>query len=117
VYELLLTLALIGSLGAFVLVLQVVPVATLLTAGLWLLGAGLGIGLPTSAVYHALLRRSLLRIDALPPGWYWNPTALHGRIPAADRAGVLGFCFVAASGFVAIVVGCVAVALAAWRSA
>jgi hypothetical protein len=117
VQELLLTLGIVAALGSFALGVQILAVETLLGAGLWLVGGGLLVGLPASAVYHALLRRSLLRVDALPAGWYWNPTSLHARIPAADRSVVLGFCFVGAAGFVGIVAGCAAIALAAWRSA
>jgi len=117
VLEFLVSIAIVAFLGAFALGLHVLAVETLLGIGLWLVVAGLLVGLPASAVYHALLRRSLLRLSALPAGWYWSPTSLHGRIPAQDRAAVLGFCFVGAAGFLAIVVGCAAIALAAWRSA
>ena len=117
VYEILLTVGLLGALGSLVLGLQVLSVEALLGAGLWLVGVGLVVGLPASAVYHALLRRSLLRVDALPSRWYWHPTSLHGRIPAPDRPSVLGFCAVGAAGFLVILVGCVAVALATWRGA
>jgi hypothetical protein len=117
VYELLLMFGIVVALGGFALALHVLSIELLLAGGLWLVAAGLLIGLPASAVYHALLRRSLLRADALPRGWYWHPTALHGRIPQADRTQVLGWCFVAAAGFVGIMLGCMAVARATWRSA
>lgn len=116
-YELLLTLGLLATLSGFALGAHVVSAEMLLAGGLWLVGIGLAVGLPASAVYHALLRQSLVRVDALPARWYWNPTALHGEIPPRDRLRVLGFCFVGAAGFVGILVGCAAVALAVWRSA
>jgi hypothetical protein len=117
VYELLLTFGLLGVLGGVALGLHVLPVESVLLTGVWLMGAGLVVGLPASAVYHVLLRQSLLRREALPAGWYWNPTALHSLVPPHERRRVLAFCFVGAAGFVVIVLGCVAVALAAWRSA
>ncbi len=116
-YELLLMFGIVVVLGGFALALHVLSIELLLAGGLWLVAAGLLIGLPSSAVYHALLRRSLLRAHVLPRGWYWHPTALHSRIPQADRTHVLGWCFLAAAGFVAIMIGCTAVALATWRSA
>lgn len=115
--ELLLTLALLAVLGAVALALHALSVEALLISGLWLVGAGLALGLPAGALYHALLRRSLLRVNGLPPRWYWHPTALHPRIPQPDRPVVLGSCLLGAAGFFGIVVGCAAVALAVWRSA
>lgn len=109
-------LAVLGSLGALAFGLQVVTVEALLLGGTWLATLGFGIGLPASAVYHGLLWRSLRRAGALPAGWYWRPTSLHRRVPAPDRALVLGFCALGAAGFFAIVLGCAAIALAVWRS-
>ena len=116
VQELFVVVALLGSLGGLALGLHVVPVETLLLGGIWLATLGFGVGIPASALYHALLWRSLRRAQALPAGWYWRPTSLHRRVPAAERPWVLAFCALGAAGFFAIVLGCAALALAVWRS-
>ncbi len=115
--ELLVTLGFIATMAAFVMGVQLLSVGALLSLGILLVGGGFGVGLPASAVYHALLRRSLLRANALPPRWYWRPISLHPQIPSPDRFVVLAWCYLGAAGFFAIVLGCAVVALAAWRSA
>ena len=115
--ELVWTLGFIAAMAAFVLGVKLLSVGALLSLGVVLVGGGFLVGLPASAVYHALLRRSLIRANALPPRWYWRPIRLHPQIPSPDRLAVLAWCYLGAAGFFAIVVGCAVVALAAWRSA
>lgn len=104
-------LAAIGALAATL----VVPPAALLVAGAWTIAIGLAFGVPTGAIYHLALRRSLLAASRLPARWWWNPTALHDAIPAADRTHVLAWCYAGAAGFLVTVLGCALVAIAAWR--
>jgi hypothetical protein len=107
-------LLLLLVLGGLAAALAVAP-ATLLVAGFWTAAAGLALGVPTGALYHVALRRSLRAAARLPARWWWNPTALHDAIPAPDRARVLGWCYAGAGGFLVTVLGCALVALAAWR--
>jgi hypothetical protein len=88
---------------------------TLLVVGFWTTLVGLVLGLPTGALYHLELRRSLLACGRLPERWWISPTALHGEIPPADRLRVLGWCYAGAAGFLACMLGCLIVALAVWR--
>jgi hypothetical protein len=108
------TIGLLAAIGALAAAL-VVPPAGLLVAGAWLVALGLAFGVPTGALYHVALRRSLRAAACLPHRWWWNPTALHDRIPAADRFAVLGWCHAGAAGFLVTVLGCALVAIAAWR--
>jgi len=87
----------------------------LLFGGLWVVAAGFALGVPTGALYHLALYRSLQRTDGLPPGWWWRPTSLHARIPQADRFHVLGWCYLGAAGFFVILVGIAIAAVGALR--
>lgn len=116
VLEIALVAATLLALSGLAVGLYALSIPDLLAAGVWLGLAGFAVGLPASAVYHALLRRSLVRAGALPVGWYWRPLTLHARVPRDERPLLLVFCTVGAGGFFAIVAGCAAVALAAWRS-
>ena len=87
----------------------------LLAAGLWLLGAGLAFGLPTGAFYHVVLHRSLALSGRLPSRWWLHPTALHARVPAADRTRVLLWCRLGALGCAVAFLGCGVFALGAFR--
>ena len=107
-------MGLMGAIGALAAML-VVPPAALLVAGAWAIAIGLAFGVPTGAVYHVALRRSLLAASRLPERWWWNPTALHDRIPEADRTHVLAWCYAGAAGFLVTVLGCALVAISAWR--
>ena len=77
----------------------------LLFGGLWIVGAGFALGLPTGAIYHYVLFQSLRRVDALPARWWLRPTTLHDRIPQGDRIHVLGWCYAGAAGFLLILIG------------
>ena len=50
---------------------------------------GLGLGIPTSLVYHAKLARVLAARGELPPRWWLSPTRLHTRLRGAERRAVL----------------------------
>ena len=78
---------------------------TVFMAGVALVAAGFGFGLPTGFVYHVMLYRSLRRINALPARWWLHPTSLHNNIPDEDRGCVLGWCYAGALGFLVILIG------------
>lgn len=87
----------------------------LLFGGMWVVSAGFALGLPTGALYHLALYRSLRRVDALPTRWWLRPTSLHDRIPERDRFRVLGWCYLGAAGFLVIVAGIAITAAGAFR--
>lgn len=104
-------LALLGAAGATL----VIGPETLLLAGFWISAGGLGFGVPTGLLYHLALRRALLRAGRLPRRWWLRPTALHDAIPPAERLRVLGWCGAGAAGFAISLLGCVLVAIGAFR--
>lgn len=112
--EIAIALGLLAALGGLAAALAVEP-ATLLVWGFWTIAAGLAFGVPTGAIYHLALRRSLLAAARLPERWWWSPTALHDALPDADRTRVLAWCYAGAAGFLVTVLGCALVAMAAWR--
>jgi hypothetical protein len=65
----------------------------------FLVGAIAGLG------YHVVLHRTL---SPLPPGWWWSPTRLHGRLGPAERRRVMPWFVVGAAGFVGSLLGCAA---------
>jgi len=88
----------------------------LLRLGFWLVVAGLGFGLPTGAVYHLALHRSLERVGRLPARWWLNPTAHHRHLPRSDAPRVLAWCRAGALGCAVVFVGCAVAALGIWKS-
>jgi len=103
-FEVMIALLIGAGFWAIFLATYIAP-ELLLFGGLWVTGAGFALGLPTGALYHVALYRSLQRADVLPEGWWWRPTALHARIPRGDRFRVLSWCYLGAAGFLVILVG------------
>jgi hypothetical protein len=88
---------------------------TLLLAGFWLVVGGLAFGLPTGALYHVELHRSLVRVGRLPPRWWLHPTAHHRLLPGEDAPRVLAWCRAGALGCGVVFLGCGVIALGAWK--
>jgi hypothetical protein len=89
-----------------------------LSLSLILVAAGFALGVPTGVVYHILLRRALLEVDALPRDWYWRPISLHERVPPHRLPAILAWCYTGAFGFVVIVAGILVLVLSvllAWQ--
>jgi hypothetical protein len=113
----------LGVLAAVLLVVgctlasTLLGVETLLLAGFWLVVAGLAFGVPTGLVYHWQLWRALRARDRLPRRWWLRPTSLHGELLPGERLRVLAWCYAGAAGFVVSALGCLAVALGAFRAA
>lgn len=112
--ELLLALGIAAALGALAGLWMLAP-TTLLLVGFWTTFAGLVLGIPTGALYHVELHRSLSACSRLPERWWVAPTSLHREIPREDRVRVLGWCYAGAAGFVVTVLGCILVAFALFR--
>jgi hypothetical protein len=88
----------------------------LLVGGFWIVVAGLAFGLPTGAVYHLELHRSLRRAGRLPRRWWLQPTSHHRLIPEEDAFRVLAWCGAGALGCGVAFVGCAVIALGAWKA-
>ncbi len=114
-FESMISLALVGL---FILVgwAAQAPADSLILAGLGCAAVGFGYGIPTAIVYHWRLYRSLLACGRLPRRWWLQPTALHDRIPAKDRLGVLLWAGIGGSGFVAVVVGILLTSIGLWHT-
>ena len=113
--EALLVAASLGALTAGAWAWTTLPPTVLLAAGAWLVAGGLAFGLPTGAVYHLELRRSLLAHGELPHRWWLRPLALHPLLPADDEPRVLLWCRLGALGCGVAFVGCAVFALGAFR--
>ena len=114
--EMLVVLCVFVAMAGWVLATAVATVEIVFMTGFWLVLGGLAFGVPTGFLYHLALRRSLLRSGALPARWWLRPTQLHDHIAGADRGLVLTFCYAGAVGFLVTVLGCVVVAIGAWRT-
>lgn len=111
--EALLALAFVAAIGAGALAFSLLATETILLAGLWLVAAGLALGIPTGFWYHVELRRVLAASGALPPRWWLHPTRLHGAIPAERWWRVMGWCYAGAFGWLVSFAGCCVFALGA----
>jgi hypothetical protein len=116
VVETTLVLATLLALGLGSAVWATLGADTLIVAGFWLVVAGLGFGLPTGAVYHLELHRSLLRAGTLPARWWLHPTAHHRLLPRSDAPRVLAWCRAGAAGCALVFLGCGVIALGAWKA-
>lgn len=107
-YRVLETLVVVGAVtllgGLAWLVAALTPLTLLWCAGI-VIGLGVAIGVPGGIVYHVLLRRELVRLAALVPGWIWRPTAFHGALDEAGIARIRPWFFLGGSGFLLIVSG------------
>ena len=88
----------------------------LLVGGFWIVVGGLAFGLPTGALYHVELHRSLTRAGCLPRRWWPYPTSHHRLIPPEDAFRVLGWCGAGALGCGVAFLGCAVIALGAWKA-
>jgi hypothetical protein len=84
----------------------------LLGVGAGIAALGLVFGVGAGLGYHVALFRALSPTGGLGSGWWWRPTALHGRLTPAQRRRVLPWFFAGAGGFLMVLAGC-AIVLAA----
>jgi hypothetical protein len=90
--------------GLALMVASLTPLVLLWCAG-GVIGLGMLLGLPGGLMYHVVLRRELLRLSALTPGWIWRPTSFHGALDEPGLARVQPWFFMGGSGFLLIVSG------------
>ena len=106
--ETLLVVALVALLAGGGLLLPLLPWSAVLQLGVLGVALGLGLGIPTSLVYHVKLARVLGARGELPPRWWHSPTRLHTRLRGAERRAVLRWFYAGGAGFVITLAGCAA---------
>ncbi len=106
--ELLLVLGALIAVGVIGLITVVVTPEIMVEFGLWVLAAGLLIGLPTGLWYHVVLFRALAPRKALPPRWWRSPVELHPLLTPHEHARMLPWFMLGAVGFGLCLVGGVA---------
>ncbi len=102
--EFLLVVAVVLGLAALSAV-ALVPWRTLFYVSVWVVGAGIVLGLPTGVLYHVQLYRVLKPLGKLPSGWIWRPIELNAKLGPRDRWRVLPWCYLGALGFFVIIIG------------
>jgi hypothetical protein len=112
--ELFVSLALLGLLVGGAALLVHTPLALLATLGVGLVAGGLLFGVPAGVVYHVALARALA--GRLPARWWLSPTGLHPHLDAEGRRRVMPWFALGALGTGLALLGCLCVAVAAWRS-
>ncbi len=106
--ELWLVVAVVMVLAVGGIVLPLLSGTAVLELGVLGVVLGLGLGIPTSLVYHAKLARALGARGELPPRWWLAPTRLHARLRGTERRAVLRWFFAGGAGFVITLAGCAA---------
>lgn len=91
--------------------LLLLPWQTLVWVAGWLIGLGALVGVPTGVLYHVRLYQALHPLGLLPLRWYWNPVEFHDLLlDGPERERVLRWFWVAATGFLIVALGTVALA-------
>jgi hypothetical protein len=95
-------------LGAMAVLL---PLETLIFAGVACIALGSLVGFPAGLYYHLRLYRCLARRGAVPRSFVWHPTRYHPELSPQERRDVLPWFVAGALGFVLIVFGCATMSL------
>lgn len=111
--EALIVVCFVAAIGGGALAWSTFAIEVILAAGLWLVAAGLVVGIPTGFWYHVELRRVLVASGELPARWWLHPTRLHGAIPHERWWRVMGWCYAGALGWLVSFAGCCVFALGA----
>jgi hypothetical protein len=104
--EAFLVFAAVACLTLLGLVAPLVPAAWLVEAGWICTAVGLLVGAPTGFWYHVKLRSILHRGGSLPPRWWLQPVAHHGRLAPDERLSVMRWFRIGGFGFAVAVLGC-----------
>lgn len=102
--EVFLALAIVGGLLSLGL-LTTLPWDSAMSLGWWTVGAGMALGVPTGAIYHVALYRTLQPRAALPQGWIWRPLELNACLDPDERWRVMPWCYAGGLGFVLVMLG------------
>ncbi len=73
---------------------------------------GMILGVPTGVIYHVQLYRALAPGGVMSAGWYWNPMKYNKMLTDEQWGAVMPWCYAGAFGFVVIMGGIVALAIA-----
>jgi hypothetical protein len=103
----------VAGLVAVPTLLAVVPWDVTFGCGVALVALGMAVGVPAGALYHLQLYRALRPTGAR---WWLHPTGLHGQLRDGQRGAVMRWFRIGAVGFLVAIIGCVMVAVGAWRS-
>lgn len=114
--ELLIALVPLLLLAGLALTALYVPLPLIGSFALSLMAVGFLFGVPAGLVFHLVLRRELLRVGALPRGWYWHPQRHTGPLQPAALRRIRPWFLLGAGGFVLIIAGFAlsVLALALW---
>lgn len=103
--EFALVLAALVAVGMLGFLTTIITPRLMTAIGLWMLGAGLLVGVPTGFWYHVLLYRVLSPRLALPPKWWWAPVDLHPRLTGPELSRLKPWFTIGGVGFALSVVG------------
>jgi hypothetical protein len=106
--ELLLVLASVVGLVVIGIITLVITPQIMIELGLWVLAAGLLVGIPTGFWYHVVLYRQLAGRITLPSRWWRAPVELHPLLTSSEFRRVRPWFVAGAVGFVLCCVGGVA---------
>lgn len=103
--ELLLVIGALLAVGLIGLITVVITPQLMIEFGLWVLAAGLLIGIPTGLWYHVVLYRQLAGRITLPRRWWKAPVELHQLLTPQEFTRVRPWFMSGAIGFVLCLVG------------
>jgi hypothetical protein len=98
----------VGLVGAMIVLgamAVLLPLESLVFAGVACVVVGSIVGFPAGFYYHVQLYRCLARRGAVPRSFVWHPTRYHAELSAEERRDVLPWFVAGALGFVLIVFG------------
>jgi len=107
-FEFLLATAIVAVLLVIGLVAVAITPGLMVELGLWVLAAGLILGVPTGVWYHVALYRALTGAGNLKPGWWRRPVELHPLLTPRQFIDVRFWFVGGAVGFVLCCIGGVA---------
>ena len=106
----------VGSLSLLAYFVHWASLEGLASSAVWLVVAGLALGVPTGAWYHVELRRALLAKGVpLPARWWLKPVDLNEKLAPEQRWRVLSWFALGGAGWLLTMAGCVAGAVAVGR--
>ncbi|MBS0170318.1 MAG: hypothetical protein JSR62_08165 [Nitrospira sp.] len=106
--ELLIVLGSLLLIGLTGLVTMVITPPLMVEFGLWVLAAGLMLGIPSGWWYHVLLYRTLAANMPVPSHWWRRPVDLHSLLTVDEYHRVRPWFVAGAVGFVLCLIGGVA---------
>ncbi|HAP38768.1 MAG TPA: hypothetical protein DCQ94_03315 [Nitrospira sp.] len=106
--ELLIVLGSLVLIGLTGLLTVVVTPPLMVEFGIWVLAAGLLMGIPAGWWYHVMLYRTLAARMPVPPQWWRRPVDLHPLLTLSEYRRMRPWFVAGAVGFILCVIGGVA---------